>query len=118
MKLFSVLLTVAALSTAVRADSFSAESFLSWFEKLADGVVADQNDCAKMSADIIKSVDDNKALIDAAQQAHKNGQQLTGDQVKRMATAGQKIAQAVVAKCAQDQGVQAAMKRLPGRPQK
>jgi hypothetical protein len=118
MKLFSVLLTVAALSTVARADSFNVESFLSWFDKLANTVVADQNDCAKMSTDITKSVDDNKALIDAAQQAHKNGQQFTQDQLKRVMADGQKIAQAVVAKCAQDQGVQAAMKRLPGRPQK
>ena len=122
MKLFSsLLLTVAltvGLATHARADGIDAEKFLSWFEKLADTVVADQNDCAKMSSDIIKSVDDNKAMIDAAQQAHKNGQQFTGDQAKRMAMAGQKIAQAVVAKCAQDANVKAAMGRLPGRPQK
>jgi hypothetical protein len=118
MKLFSALLVTAALATPVRADTFNVEAFLSWFDKLADNAVADQNDCAKMAADINKSVNDNQALIQAAQQAHKNGQQFTQDQLKRVMTDGQKIAQAVVAKCAQDQGVGAAIKRLPGRPQK
>ncbi len=119
MKLFSSLLVTVVLATSVRADTVDAEKFLSWFEKLADTVVADQNDCPKLTADINKSVDDNKAMLQAAQQAHANGQQLTGDQVKRMAAAGQKIAQAVIGgKCGQDKGVQAAMGRLPGRPQK
>ncbi|HEY1815768.1 MAG TPA: hypothetical protein VGG74_25640 [Kofleriaceae bacterium] len=118
MKLFSALLVTAALATPVRADTFNIETFLSWFDKLADNAVADQNDCAKMAADINKSVNDNQALIQAAQQAHKNGQQFTQAQLKRVMTDGQKIAQAMVAKCAQDQGVQAAIKRLPGRPQK
>ena len=122
MKVFSVLILTAALTlglaTPARADGAVVEKFLSWFEKLADSVVADQNDCSKMVVDINKSVDDNKALIDAAQQAHKNGAQFTGDQLKRIMTAGQRIAQAVVAKCAQDKQVQAAMGRLPRGPQK
>jgi ABC-type sugar transport system ATPase subunit len=122
MKVFSsLLLTVAltvGLATPARADAADAEKFVSWIEKLADTVTADQNDCPKMAADINKSVDDNKAMLDAAALAHKNGQQLSGDQAKRMAAAGQKLAQAVVAKCAQDAGVKASIGRLPGRPQK
>jgi hypothetical protein len=114
MKLFSSLLLTCALATSASADTFSADSFLGWFDKLADTAVADQNDCSKMSVDMNKSVDDNKAMLDAAQKAHAGGQTFTQAQTQRMMAAGKKIAGAVIVKCKDDAAVHAAIARLPG----
>jgi len=114
MKLLAGLVLTAAIASPVHADAVDAEKFLGWFETLANNVVADQDSCPKMATDINKSVDDNKDLVAAAQKAHAAGQQFTQAQMQRMMAAGTKIAQAVVAKCAQDKGVKAAITRLPG----
>ena len=103
------------MPSAARADSLKAEDFIAWMEKLADTTVADQNDCSKMAHDVNKSVDDNKALIQAAQEAHAKGEKLSGDQLNRMIAAGKKMGQAIAAKCAQDKSVHAALARLPSQ---
>jgi hypothetical protein len=117
MKLFSGLLVTLALSTSAFADatvsSADGEKFITWFSSLADTAVADQNDCVKMAGDINASVAANKDLIDKANAAMKAGQRLSQDQLQRVMQIAQKFAQAVVAKCAQDKNVQAAMQTIP-----
>jgi hypothetical protein len=114
MKLVSALLLTAALAAPARADAVDFDKFLAWFDGLANTVVADQNDCTKLATDVNKSIDDNKATVDAAQKAHEQGKQLNPDQRNRLMAVGKKIGQAVAVKCAQDKGVQAAIERLPG----
>jgi hypothetical protein len=112
MKLFSALLVTVALTTSAFAADF--DTFMKWFNGLADQVVADQNDCVKMANDINASVAANKAMIDKAKANIQAGQKLTQDQMQRVMQAGQRLAQAIAAKCAQDKNVQAAVMNLPG----
>jgi uncharacterized protein (DUF1501 family) len=116
MKLFSSLLVTLALSTSAFAQVNAADfdTFMKWFNGLADQVVADQNDCVKMANDINASVAANKAMIDKAKANIQAGQKLTQDQMQRVMQAGQRLAQAIAAKCAQDKNVQAAVMNLPG----
>jgi hypothetical protein len=114
MKLFSSLLLTCALATSAHADTIDVDKFLGWFDTLADTAVADQNDCGKLATDMNKSIDDNKAMIDAAQKAHAAGQTLTQAQTQRLMAAGKKIAGAVIVKCKDDAGVHGAIARLPG----
>ena len=117
MKLFAALLVTLTLSlpTVARADDAAdLERFVSWFEKLADQVTADKTDCTKVATDINTSIDSNKDLMDKAKAARAAGKQMPKPQMDRMIAAGQKMGQALGAKCGNDKGVQAAVQRLPG----
>ena len=115
MKLLSTVCLTLALATTAHADTFDTSKFLAWFDTLANTVVADQNDCPKMATDINKSIDDNKAMLDQAQAAHAAGQQLPPADVQRMRDSVKKMSTAIAVKCGHDDGVQAAIKRMPGR---
>ena len=106
---------VVVLSTSAFAQPSAADfdTFMKWFNGLADQVVADQNDCTKMANDINASVAANKDMIDRVKSNIQAGQKLTQDQGQRVMQTAQRFAQAVAAKCAQDKNVQAAMKTLP-----
>jgi hypothetical protein len=116
MKLLTGLLVTVALTTSAFADAPSAadfETFMTWFNGLADKVVTDQNDCVKMANDINDSVAANKAMIDKVKAGIQAGQKLTQEQAQRLVQTGQRFGTAVAAKCAQDKSVQGAMKNLP-----
>lgn len=118
MKLFSglLLVTMLASSTVAHADDAAdAERFVSWFEKLTDQVVADQTNCPKVAADINTSVDANKDLMDTAKKAVAAGKHMSKPQMDRFMAAGQKMGQALAAKCGNDKDVQAAIGRLPNK---
>ena len=115
MKLFAALLVTLSLTSVVRADDAAdGERFVVWFEKLADQITVDKADCPKVATDINSAVDSSKELMDKAEAAMKAGKHLAKPQLDRVIAAGQKIGNALAAKCGNDKGVQAAVQRVPG----
>jgi len=115
----AVVLSLCLMPAVARADdSADLERFVGWFEKLADQVTADKDNCGKIASDINTSVDSNKELMDKAKAARAAGKQMPKEQMNRVMAAGQKIGQAIAAKCGNDKGVHDAMAHLPGPHQK
>ena len=117
MKLLACAVALVASSSAF-ADTVTkadGDKFIAFFDKLADTVTADKNDCAKMASDVNASIDANKALLDSVKEAMKSGKQMPDDMRKQVMAAGKRIAEAESVKCGNDKGVQAAIGRLPSR---
>ncbi len=87
--------------------------FLAFFDKVADTVVADKDDCAKMAKDVNKLIDDNQAVLEAAKKAQASGKQLPPDVRSHMMETGKRMSAAMMEKCSNDAGVKAAFDRLP-----
>jgi hypothetical protein len=120
MKLLSSLVLVAACVGVAHADtpaSYDGAKFIAWFDKLTDQVVADQNDCPKMAADINKAIDDNKAMMDDVQKAITAGRKPSDEQEKHLQASAQRLVAAQHVKCGQDKAVAAAFERFPHRKQ-
>ncbi|HEY1553043.1 MAG TPA: hypothetical protein VGG28_34670 [Kofleriaceae bacterium] len=102
-----------------RADSAAdVDKFLKWFDGFADLAQADQNNCPRMGTDLNKSLDDNKAIVDAAKRAMDSGDEIPGDAADHMIDTNKRLSAAVKAKCSADANVTHAMTRLPGRNRK
>lgn len=116
MKLLAcaVALLVSSSAFADTVSKADGDKFVAFFDKLADTVVADKADCAKMAGDVNASIDANKAVLDAAKQAMKSGKKMPDDMRQHVMAAGKRIAQAEAEKCSGDKAVQAAIGRLPG----
>ena len=89
------------------------KAFLKFFDGLADIVVADKADCAKMATDVNKTIDDNKALLDKAKAMQSTGKQMPADAKQHMMDTSKRMAGAMMEKCGNDKTVQAAFERLP-----
>ncbi len=89
------------------------QAFLKFFDGLADTVVADKADCAKMATDVNKDIDDNKALLDKAKTMQASGKKMPDDVRQHMMETGKKMAGAMMEKCSNDKAVNAAFARLP-----
>lgn len=87
--------------------------FLAFFDKLADTVVADKADCAKMATDVNKQIDDNKAILEDAKAAQASGKQLPPEAREHMMATARRMGDAMMEKCQSDKAVQAAFGRLP-----
>lgn len=90
------------------------QQFVAFFDKLVDIAVADKDDCKKMSGDLNKHIDDNKALLDKAAEAQSKGQKLP-DSVKSHMMDKTKVLMGAMQKCGADKDVQAALSRM-GKP--
>jgi hypothetical protein len=102
-----------------RADSAAdVDKFLVWFDGFADLATADQYNCPKMGTDLNKSLDDNKATVDAARRAMDSGDEIPGDAAQHMIDTNKRLSAAVKTKCSADPNVTHAMTRLPGRNKK
>ena len=70
MKLALAFAALCLSAGVARADAAAdIDKFNKWFDGFADLAVADQNNCPKMGKDLNKSLDDNKAIVDAATRA-------------------------------------------------
>jgi ElaB/YqjD/DUF883 family membrane-anchored ribosome-binding protein len=96
-------------NTPSKAD---VDKFLAFFDKLVDTIVADKADCTKMATDITKLVDSNQDLLKKASEAKAKGQKLPQDARDHMDASSKKMISAIMEKCAQDKGVQAALQRM------
>lgn len=105
--------TASADKVAPPAENPDVQAFLKFFDNLADTVVADKADCAKMATDVNKSIDDNKALLEKAKAAQASGKQLPPDVRNHMMATGKRMAAAMMEKCDKDPAVKAAFDRLP-----
>lgn len=105
--------TASADKVAPPAENPDVAAFVKFFDNLADTVVADKADCAKMATDVNKQIDDNKALLEKAKQAQAAGKQLPPDVRNHMMETGKRMAGAMMEKCSNDKAVNAAFARLP-----
>jgi hypothetical protein len=123
MKLLcTIVLALALPFGVVRADTPKAtdntpskadvDKFIAFFDKLVDTIVADKADCPKMATDINKLVDANQDLLKKASEAKAKGQKLPQDAMDHMNASSKKMLSAIMEKCAQDKGVQAALQRM------
>ncbi|HEV7554279.1 MAG TPA: hypothetical protein VGO00_02425 [Kofleriaceae bacterium] len=65
-----------------------------------------------MTTDINKLVDANQDLLKKASEAKAKGQKLPQDAMDHMNASSKKMISAIMEKCAQDKGVQAALQRM------
>jgi hypothetical protein len=89
------------------------KAFLKFFDGLANIVVADKADCTKMAADVNKDIDDNKAMLEKAKGWQSSGKQMPADVKQHVMETAKKMTGAMMEKCSNDKGVQAAFERLP-----
>ena len=91
-----------------------AEKFLAFFNKFADVMVANKDDCNKMATGLNKVIDQNQAMIKMANDSKSSGKKLPkAVEDKMMKRVMSDIAPAMQ-KCQNDQGVMDAMKRMDG----
>jgi hypothetical protein len=122
MKMFmGVCCSLFLAASAARADkvappatsSDDVAKFVAFFDKIADTVVADKTDCAKMATDVNKLIDDNAAVLEAAKRAQESGKQLSTEARNHMMATSKRMTSAMMEKCHDDQAVNAAFARLP-----
>jgi hypothetical protein len=89
------------------------QAFLKFFDSVADEVIADKADCAKMAVDVNKTIDSNKAVLDKAKAAQASGKRLPPEARNHMMETAKRMGAAMMEKCDKDTAVQAAFKRLP-----
>ena len=119
MKIAIALATLCLATGLAHADAAAdVDKFLVWFDGFADLATADQTNCQKMGVDLNKSLDDNKAIVDAAKRAMDSGDEIPGDAATHMVETNKRLSAAVKAKCSSDTNVTHAMTRLPGRNKK
>jgi len=87
------------------------DKFLAFFDKLVDTIV-DKADCPKMATDITKLVDANQDLLKKAADAKAKGQKLPDDAKAHIDESSKKMISAIMEKCSQDKGVQAAIQKM------
>jgi hypothetical protein len=90
-----------------------AEKFLVFFNKIADAMVANKDDCAKLSASLNSIIDTNAALLKKANEAKTSGKKLPKALEDKM-MARVKDMMPAMQKCQSDKGVMDAMKRMDG----
>lgn len=91
-----------------------ADKFLVFFNKFADVMVANKDDCTKMAGGLNKVIDQNAAMIKMANDAKTSGKKLPkAVEDKMMKRVMSDIAPAMQ-KCQNDKGVMDAMKRMDG----
>src|SRR5258706_15878195 len=106
--------TDAPKTDAPKTDVSSADikKFLAFFDKIVDAVVTNKDDCTKMASSITSVIDANKDVLEMAKKAKADGKQLPDDAKKHIEEGAKKMMPAMMAKCANDKGVQAAFERL------
>ena len=92
-----------------------ADKFLAFFNKIADAMVANKDDCTKLASSLNGLVDSNADLLKKANESKVSGKKLPkaledkmNGRIKDMMPAMQK--------CQNDAGVQNALKRMDGKP--
>ena len=100
--------------TAPEISAADAEKFLAFFNKFADVMVANKDDCTKMATGLNKLIDQSQAMIKMANDSKSSGKRLPkAVEDKMMKRVMSDIAPAMQ-KCQGDQGVMDAMKRMDG----
>jgi hypothetical protein len=89
------------------------KQWLAFFDELVDAVVADKDDCSRMSRDVNALIDQNAALV--ARAAALKGTKLPEEAHKHMMASAQRMTGAMQ-KCGNDRSVQAAFQRLSSSP--
>jgi hypothetical protein len=88
-----------------------ARSWLALFEKVVDAVVTNREDCAKMSTGLNAVIDSNQETIAMARDAKAKGKRLPAAVQQQMVDGMHKMV-ASLDKCARDEKVGAAFRRL------
>ena len=91
-----------------------AEKFLAFFNKFADVMVANKDDCTKMAAGLNKVIDQNQAMIKMANESKNSGKKLPKAVEDKMMKRVMSDVAPAMQKCQNDQGVMDAMKRMDG----
>ena len=91
-----------------------AEKFLAFFNKFVDTMVADKEDCAKMTRDINALIDANAEMVKKFQDAKAAGKELPADAKQKMLSRVKEMMPAMQ-KCGQDPGFNAAMARMQAK---
>jgi hypothetical protein len=94
-----------------------AEKFLAFFNKIADAMVANKDDCTKLAASLNKLIDTNKDLLKKANEATASGKQLPKSLEEKMKARVPDMMPAMQ-KCQSDKGVMDAMQRMDGGAKK
>ena len=94
--------------------SADAEKFLAFFNKFADVMVANKDDCTKMAAGLNKVIDQNQAMIKMANESKNSGKKLPKAVEDKMMKRVMSDVAPAMQKCQSDQGVMDAMKRMDG----
>ena len=117
MRVFGFTAVLALGAGVVHAEMSKADGdkFLAFFDKLADTVVADKADCAKMGTDMTKQVDDNKDILAKVDEARKSGKPMPVEMRNHVMATSRKMAPAIE-KCKADKNVSAAFQKLPHGP--
>lgn len=88
-----------------------ARSWLALFDKVVDAVVVHRDDCAKMASALDAVIDANQETIAMARDAKAKGKRLPAAAQQRMLDGMRKMV-ASLDKCARDEKVGAAFRRL------
>ncbi len=91
--------------------ALQTEKLLAFFDKLADVVVANKNDCAKMAASINALVDANASILAWAHDAKASGRALSKDAEAHLVASMQRMTASLM-KCQSDKAVQTAFERM------
>ena len=90
-----------------------AEKFLAFFNKIADAMVANKDDCTKLAGSLNGLIDSNGALLKMANESKASGKKLPKALEDKM-MARVKDMMPAMQKCQADKGVADAMKRMDG----
>jgi len=88
-----------------------AAKFLAFLDKIADAVVASNQDCAKMAAGINGVIDANLDMLKMAKAAHDQGRKLSSSAQEHIQGTMKRM-MGGMGKCMQDKGVGAAFQRI------
>lgn len=91
-----------------------AEKFLGFFNKVVDAMVANQDDCAKLTKEVSSIIDANVELVKKMQDAKAANKDLPADAKQKMLGRVKEMTPALQ-KCGQDPGFKAAMLRVNNR---
>ena len=105
-----------AVGTATSKDEVAynlfVANFVSFYQHLADAIVQDKQDCARMAADINALISANSTLIAQGKAYQAQGRTLPPSAQSSIQTSNQQIAAALGARCSKDAGVKAATMRM------
>ena len=90
------------------------EKYVVLFEKFADMVVADKDNCPRMAADMNRFMDANAETIKKAAQAGTGNEKPPKDMQDRIEAAGRRMMDSLMT-CKNDKAVEAAMQRMHPR---